>query len=46
MDLSKRINDDIIAFNKERLGHIQFNFAFYNFHLFSEIFISIDEYAI
>ena len=27
-------------------GRIQFIFALYNFHLFSEIFISIDEYAI
>ena len=47
MDLSKCITDDIIACNKDRLGqnsvHICF---FYNFHLFSEIFISIDEYAI
>ena len=47
-DLSNCINGDITTCNKDSLGQnsVYINFAFYNFPLFSEIFISIDEYAI
>ena len=42
--MSNCITDDIITYNKDSLG-AEFSFAFYNFPLFSEIFISINEYA-
>ena len=38
--------DDIITYNKDSLGQNSVYICFfYNFPLFSEIFISIDEYA-
>ena len=46
-DMSNCITDDIITCNKDSLG-AEFSFYlffFLNFPLFSEIFISIDEYA-
>ena len=46
IDLSNCITDDIITCNKDSLGaEFSLYLLFYNFPLFSEIFISIDEYA-
>ena len=40
------VTDDIITCNKDSLGaEFSLYLLFYNFPLFSEIFISIDEYA-
>ena len=46
-DLSNCITDDIITCNKDSLGQnsVYICFFFIHFPLFSEIFISIDEYA-
>ena len=44
--MSNCITDDIITCNKDNLGaEIRLYLLFYNFPLFSEIFISIDECA-
>ena len=45
-DLLNCITDDIITRNKDSLGaEFSLYLLFYNFPLFSVIFISIDEYA-
>ena len=45
-DLSNCITDDIITCNNDSLGaEFRLYLLFLNFPLFSEIFISIDEYA-
>ena len=45
-NLSNCITDDIITCNKDSLGaEFSLYLLFYNFPLFSEIFINIDEYA-
>ena len=46
-DLSNCITDDLITYNKDSLGadFSLYLLFLYNFPLFSEIFISIDEYA-
>ena len=43
--MSNCITDDIITCNKDSLGQNSVYIAFYNFPLFSEIFIIIDEYV-
>ena len=45
-DLSNCITDNVIIFNKDSLGaEFSVYLLFYNFPLFFEIFIIIDEYA-